>query len=94
NGSNIVKVRALITELTQLPCSIHILQLVIEKELLPVEVLITRAKLLVEIMATTIMIDSNLSTRYDGRRLKSINLTEEEWQAINELIIILEDFAE
>ncbi|CAG8632670.1 7962_t:CDS:2, partial [Diversispora eburnea] len=36
-------------------------------------------------MTTTMMIDSNLST--------SINLTKEEWQAIDELIIILEDFA-
>ncbi|CAG8591309.1 9522_t:CDS:2 [Diversispora eburnea] len=40
------------------------------------------------------IIDPNFSTIYDGRRLKSINLTEEEWQAIGELIIILEDFAE
>jgi len=53
-----------------------------------------KIKDLVEIMATTMMIDPILSTRYDGRKLKSINLTEEEWQAIDELIIILEDFAE
>ena len=45
-------------------------------------------------MATTMMIDPDPSTKYDGRRLRNINLIEEEWQAIGELIIILEDFAE
>lgn len=53
-----------------------------------------KIKDLVEIMATTMMIDPDPSTKYDGRRLRNINLTEEEWQAIGELIIILEDFAE
>ncbi|CAG8636014.1 6772_t:CDS:2, partial [Diversispora eburnea] len=52
-----------------------------------------KIKDLVEIMTTIIIIDSNLLTRYDGRKLKSKNLTEEEWQAIGELIIILENFA-
>ena len=40
------------------------------------------------------LIDPDLSTRRDGKRLKNINLTENEWQEIGKLIIILEDFAE
>ena len=39
------------------------------------------------------MIDSDSSTRRDGKWLKNINLTEAEWQEISKLIIILEDFA-
>ena len=39
------------------------------------------------------LIDPDLSTRRDGKRLKNINLTENEWQEMSKLIIILEDFA-
>ncbi|CAB4386300.1 unnamed protein product [Rhizophagus irregularis] len=39
------------------------------------------------------LIDPDASTRRDGKRLKKINLTENEWQKISKLIIILEDFA-
>ena len=40
------------------------------------------------------MIDPDSSTWRDGKRLKEINLTEDEWESIDKLIIILEDFAE
>ncbi len=39
------------------------------------------------------VIDSDPSTRQDGKRLKKINLTKDKWEAINKLIIILENFA-
>ena len=53
-----------------------------------------KIKDLVDILASTMLIDPDLSTRRDGKRLKNINLTENEWQEIGKLIIILEDFAE
>ena len=37
------------------------------------------------------MIDPD--TWRDGKRLKDINLTDDKWQAIGKLVIILEDFA-
>ena len=39
------------------------------------------------------IIDPDPSTRRDGKRLKEINLTEDEWNEMKKLIIILEDFA-
>ena len=44
-------------------------------------------------MITTLCIDSDKQAKKDGKRLKDINLTEDEWNAINELIPILEPFA-
>ncbi|CAG8713878.1 6450_t:CDS:2, partial [Funneliformis caledonium] len=52
-----------------------------------------KIKDLIDILASTMMIDPDSSTRRDGKRLKNINLTEAEWQEISKLIIILEDFA-
>ncbi|CAB5383759.1 unnamed protein product [Rhizophagus irregularis] len=52
-----------------------------------------KIKDLIDILASTMLIDPDLSTRRDGKRLKNINLTENEWQEISKLIIILEDFA-
>jgi len=52
NGSNMVKAGTLMTELTRLPCSAHTLQLVIGKGLLPAEVLIARAKRLINFFTT------------------------------------------
>src|SRR2546421_7914346 len=40
------------------------------------------------------LINPDLLTQHDGKQLKNINLTENEWQEIGKLIIILEDFAE
>ncbi len=40
------------------------------------------------------IIDSDFSVWQDGKWLKSINLTDDEWYAINRLVIILKDFAE
>lgn len=37
--------------------------------------------------------DSDRQANKDGKRLKKINLTEDEWNAINELISVLEPFA-
>jgi hypothetical protein len=51
-----------------------------------------KIKDLIDILASTLMIDP--VTRRDGKRLKDINLTDEEWQAINGLVDILGDFAE
>ena len=47
NGSNMVKAGRLMNELTRLPCTAHTLQLVVGKGLLPAEVLIARAKRLI-----------------------------------------------
>lgn len=44
-------------------------------------------------MITTLCIDSDKQAKKDGKRLKDINLTENEWNAISELIPILEPFA-
>src|SRR2546430_1766160 len=52
-----------------------------------------KIKDLIDILASTMLIDPDPSTRRDGKRLKSINLTDNEWQAISKLIVILEDFA-
>ena len=52
-----------------------------------------KIKDLIDILASTMLIDPDPSTRRDGKRLKNINLTENEWQEMNKLIIILEDFA-
>ncbi|CAB5131700.1 unnamed protein product [Rhizophagus irregularis] len=52
-----------------------------------------KIKDLIDVLASTMLIDPDASTRRDGKRLKKINLTENEWQEIGKLIIILEDFA-
>ncbi|GBC20052.1 hypothetical protein GLOIN_2v1482909 [Rhizophagus irregularis DAOM 181602=DAOM 197198] len=44
-------------------------------------------------MITTLCIDSDKQAKKDGKQLKDINLTEDEWNAISELISILEPFA-
>ncbi|GBC00388.1 hypothetical protein RclHR1_03840010 [Rhizophagus clarus] len=44
-------------------------------------------------MITALCIDSDKQAKKDGKRLKYINLTEDEWNAISELIPILEPFA-
>ena len=53
-----------------------------------------KIKDLIDILASTMLIDPDPSMRRDGKRLKDINLTEEEWQEIKKLIKVLEDFAE
>lgn len=45
-------------------------------------------------MITTLCIDSDKQAKKDGQRLKKINLTENEWSAIENLIPILAPFAE
>ncbi|PKK62627.1 hypothetical protein RhiirC2_790092 [Rhizophagus irregularis] len=44
-------------------------------------------------MITTLCIDSDKQAKKDGKQLKDINFTEDEWNAISELIPILELFA-
>ncbi|PKY50971.1 hypothetical protein RhiirA4_467758 [Rhizophagus irregularis] len=51
-----------------------------------------KIKDLIYILTSTMLIDPDPSTQHDGKRLKNINLTENEWQEISKLIIILEDF--
>ena len=50
-----------------------------------------KIKDLINILVSTLMIDPD--TQWDGKRLKDINLTDDEWQAIGKLVIILKDFA-
>lgn len=52
NGSNMVRAGKLMGELTRLPCAAHTLQLVVGKGLLPAEVLIARAKRLINFFTT------------------------------------------
>ena len=52
NGSNMVRAGKLMNELTRLPCTAHTLQLVVGKGLLPAEVLIARAKRLINFFTT------------------------------------------
>jgi len=52
NGSNMVKAGKLMNELTRLPCTAHTLQLVVGKGLVPAEVLIARAKRLINFFTT------------------------------------------
>lgn len=52
NGSNMVKAGNLMNELTRLPCTAHTLQLVVGKGLVPAEVLIARAKRLINFFTT------------------------------------------
>ena len=52
NGSNMVKAGKLMSELTRLPCTAHTLQLVVGKGLIPAEVLIARAKRLINFFTT------------------------------------------
>ena len=52
NGSNMVKTEKLISELTRLSCTAHTLQLVVGKGLIPAEVLIARAKRLINFFTT------------------------------------------
>jgi hypothetical protein len=47
----------------------------------------------IDVMSITMSRDSDPTTRKDGRRLSSINLTENEWDAIKQLIKVLEPFA-
>ncbi|CAB4484263.1 unnamed protein product [Rhizophagus irregularis] len=44
-------------------------------------------------MITTLCIDSDKQAKKDGKQLKGINFTKDEWNAISELIPILELFA-
>ena len=53
-----------------------------------------KIKDLIDILASTMLIDPDPLMRRDGKRLKNINLTENEWQEMSKLIKILEDFAE
>jgi hypothetical protein len=50
-----------------------------------------KIKDLIDVLMSTLMIDPN--TRRDGKRLKNINLTDDEWQVMNKLVNILKDFA-
>ncbi|GES76468.1 zinc finger BED domain-containing protein 1-like [Rhizophagus clarus] len=86
NGNNMVKSAQLISGLIRIPCTAHTLQLVIGKGLLPAEDIIN-------IMITALCIDSDKQAKKDGKWLKDINLTEDEWNAISELVPILEPFA-
>src|SRR5215213_212555 len=52
-----------------------------------------KIKDLIDILASTMLIDPDPSTRRDGKQLKSINLTEDEWQEISKLVKVLKDFA-
>ncbi|CAB4418984.1 unnamed protein product [Rhizophagus irregularis] len=47
----------------------------------------------IDVMAMTILRDDDPTTRKDGKRLREINLNEDEWDAIKQLIKILEPFA-
>ncbi len=53
NGFNMVKAGKLMNELTRLPCTAHTLQLVVRKGLIPAEVLIVRAKRLINFFTTS-----------------------------------------
>ncbi|PKY52455.1 hypothetical protein RhiirA4_425290 [Rhizophagus irregularis] len=45
-------------------------------------------------MASSLSVDSNPQARKDGKRLKEINLVDEEWEALKKLTNILKKFAE
>ena len=45
-------------------------------------------------MASSLSVDSNAQARKDGKRLKEINLVDEEWEALKKLTCILKKFAE
>jgi len=49
---------------------------------------------LIDIMVSSLSIDSNAQARRDGKRLKEINLVDEEWEALKKLTCILKKFAE
>jgi len=53
-----------------------------------------KIKDLIDVLASTMLIDNDPSMRNNGKRLKNINLTENEWQEMDKLIKVLEDFAE
>ncbi|GES85940.1 hypothetical protein GLOIN_2v1482909 [Rhizophagus clarus] len=45
-------------------------------------------------MASSLSVDSNPQVQKDGKRLKKINLVDEEWKALRRLTNILKKFAE
>jgi len=47
----------------------------------------------IDVMSMTMLRDPNPTTKNDGKRLSKINLNEDEWSAIKQLIKILEPFA-
>lgn len=49
---------------------------------------------LIDVMASSLSIDSDAQARRDGKRLKKINLVDNEWEALKKLTNILEKFAE
>ncbi|GBC00393.1 hypothetical protein RclHR1_03840015 [Rhizophagus clarus] len=49
---------------------------------------------LIDIMASSLSVNSNPQVRKDGKRLKEINLVDEEWEALRRLTNILKKFAE
>ncbi|PKC55696.1 hypothetical protein RhiirA1_402698 [Rhizophagus irregularis] len=49
---------------------------------------------LIDIMASSLSVNSNLQARKDGKRLKEINLVDEEWKPLRKLTNILKKFAE
>jgi hypothetical protein len=49
---------------------------------------------LIDVMASSLSIDSDAQARKDGKRLKKINLVDDEWEALKKLTNILEKFAE
>ena len=53
-----------------------------------------KIKDLIDVLTSTMIINSDPSIWQDEKRLKKINLTKDKWKAINKLIVILEDFAE
>ncbi len=68
NGSNMVKAGKLMNELIRLPCTAHTLQLVVGKGLIPAEVLIARAKRLINFFTspkqTEKLLDIQKNTNY------------------------------
>ncbi|PKY46936.1 hypothetical protein RhiirA4_461956 [Rhizophagus irregularis] len=97
NGLNMVLIGQLMEDIIRLPCTAQMLQLVVGKGLMPAEALVAKVKRLIlfftfpkqmekliEIMAFT--------NRY-GKRLKEINLVDEEWEALKKLTNIFKKFA-
>lgn len=146
NGSNMVKAVRLIDGVIRIPCTAHILQLIIKKGLEPATVLVLRAKRLIQFfmspkqmerlkdvqielnydnilgaigdvstrwnstylawdrllylrdaieeLAAKLFRDRDSNVKKDGRQIKKINLSDDEWNFMESLVTLLSPFEE
>jgi hypothetical protein len=89
NGSNMTRAGKLMSELTRLPCAAHTLQLVVGKGLLPAEVLIARAKRLINFFTTPKqterLLEIQKSTHCSNNEVSIFNLANNFISSINRL---------